>query len=121
MSDDGGGSHRNGHHVASFWIALIRGVLIIGLGLSLILIPEKTQAVLFNMMGVFEIVLGTLFLLSPTGKGQDIYIVGTIWALFGGGLILGTALFQGVQTGRQGAAETAPDTGQQGQPPSPSP
>ena len=211
MSDNGGNNHRNGHHGVSFWIGLIRGILIVALGLSLILIPEKTQAVLFNMMGVFwlttgivliragmhrqgnrlslaagiigvlaglvvitrdltrhylaevwvvnrlgvvilltgvthvttglrvgrqalrgrtglstllglfEIVLGTLFLLSPTGTGQDIYIVGTIWALLGGGLILATALFQGVRAGRQEPAETAPDTGQQGQPPSPSP
>ncbi len=210
MSDSEGDNHKNGHHGVGFWVALIRGVLIVGLGLSLILIPEKTKTTLFNMMGVFwlttgivlirgemrrqgsrlslaagiigvlagllvvtrnitrhylaefwvmnllgavilltgvmhvttglrvgrqalrgrtglstllggfEIVLGTLFLLSPTGTGQVIYIVGTIWALLGGGLILGTALFQRVQARRQEAGETVPDTGPHSQPPSPS-
>lgn len=219
MGNGGGDNHKNGHHGVSFWVGLIRGVLIVGLGLSLFLIPEKTKATLFNMMGVFwlttgivlihgqmrrhgdrlslaagilgvltgllvvsrnltrnflpefwvinllgvvilltglmhvttgirvgrqalrgrtvlstllgvfEIVLGGLFLLTPiTAQGplpRGMYIVGTIWALLGGVLILGTALFQrgqaqpeeagetqAVQAQPQEAGETAPDTGQ---------
>jgi uncharacterized membrane protein HdeD (DUF308 family) len=201
MGNAEGDNHKNGHHGVSFWIALVRGVLIVGLGLSLILIPEKTKAVLFNMMGVFwlttgivlirgemrrqgsrlslaagilgvlagllvvtrnitrhylaefwvmnllgavilltgvlhvttglrvgrhalrgrtvlstllgvfEIVLGAGLLLTPiTSQGQPvpkaIYLVAAIWALLGGGLILGTALFQGAQARRQEAGET---------------
>ena len=207
MGNGGGDNHSNGHHGVGFWVALVRGILIVALGLSLILIPEKTKAVLFNMMGVFwlttgivlirgqmrrqgdrlslaagiigvlagllvvtrnltrhylaefwvinllgvvilltgvlhvttglrvgrqalrgrtglstllgifEIVLGAGFLLTPvTSPGQPLpramYIVGAIWALLGGGLILGTALFQGIQAQRQESAEMAPDAEQ---------
>jgi uncharacterized membrane protein HdeD (DUF308 family) len=193
-------NHSNGHHGIGFWMALIRGVLIIALGLSLILIPEKTKATLFNMLGVFwlttgivlirgqmrrqgdrlslaagiigalagllvvtrnlirhyltefwvmdllgvvilltgvmhlttgirvgrqalrgrtvlstllgvfEIVLGALLLLTPiTAQGplpRGIYLVGTLLALVGGGLILATALFQRVQAQPEEAGET---------------
>lgn len=206
MGNAEGDNHKNAHHGVSFWIALIRGALIIALGVSLILIPEKTKTVLFNMMGVFwlttgivlirggmhhqgnrlsmaagivgvlagllvvtrdltrhylaefwvmnllgiiilltgvlhvttglmvgrqalrgrtglstllgvfEIVLGAGLLLTPiTSQGplpKGMYIVGAIWALLGGGLILVTALFQRVQAQPEEAGETSPDTGQ---------
>jgi len=206
MGNAEGDNHKNAHHGVSFWIALIRGALIIALGVSLILIPEKTKTVLFNMMGVFwlttgivlirggmhhqgnrlsmaagivgvlagllvvtrdltrhylaefwvinllgiiilltgvlhvstglmvgrqalrgrtalstllgvfEIVLGAGLLLTPiTFQGplpKGMYIVGAIWALLGGGLILVTALFQRVQAQPEEAGETSPDTGQ---------
>jgi len=41
-----------------FWITLIRGFMVILLGLSLIFIPEKTKAMLFNFMGLFWLMAG---------------------------------------------------------------
>ena len=41
-----------------FWITLIRGFLVIILGLSLLFTPEKTKAMLFNFMGFFWLMTG---------------------------------------------------------------
>jgi uncharacterized membrane protein HdeD (DUF308 family) len=42
----------------NFWITLIRGFLVIILGLSLLFTPEKTKAMLFNFMGFFWLMTG---------------------------------------------------------------
>ena len=41
-----------------FWITLFRGFLLIILGLSLILIPDKTKSMLFDFMGMFWLMAG---------------------------------------------------------------
>jgi uncharacterized membrane protein HdeD (DUF308 family) len=41
-----------------FWITLMRGFLVIILGLSIIFVPEKTKAMLFNFMGFFWLMTG---------------------------------------------------------------
>jgi uncharacterized membrane protein HdeD (DUF308 family) len=41
-----------------FGITLVRGCLVIILGLSLIFIPEKTKGMLFNFMGMFWLMAG---------------------------------------------------------------
>jgi uncharacterized membrane protein HdeD (DUF308 family) len=41
-----------------FWITLIRGLLVIVLGASLLFTPEKTKAMLFNFMGFFWLLTG---------------------------------------------------------------
>jgi len=41
-----------------FWITLIRGFLVVILGLSLLFTPEKTKAMLFNFMGFFWLLTG---------------------------------------------------------------
>ena len=41
-----------------FWIALPRGLLIIFLGLSLLVIPDKTLKMLGNFMGIFWVMTG---------------------------------------------------------------
>ncbi len=46
------------------------------------------------ILGIFEIVLGVLLLLSPTLESQLIYWFATAWAILGGILILGDAYRQ---------------------------
>jgi len=41
-----------------------------------------------TLMGVFEIGLGGLLLLSKTGRDQYVFIIATIWALLGGTFLL---------------------------------
>jgi uncharacterized membrane protein HdeD (DUF308 family) len=41
-----------------FWITLVRGFLVLILGLSLLFTPEKTKAMLFNFMGFFWLMTG---------------------------------------------------------------
>ena len=42
----------------AYWIALIRGVLAISLGVALLLQPEKTRPVLVNFMGMYWVMGG---------------------------------------------------------------
>jgi uncharacterized membrane protein HdeD (DUF308 family) len=44
-------------------------------------------------LGVFEIVLGATLLLSPLDQGPIVYWTATLWALVGGALIIGGALY----------------------------
>lgn len=41
-----------------------------------------------TLMGVFEIGLGVLLLLSKTGRDQYVFIIATLWALVGGTFLL---------------------------------
>jgi uncharacterized membrane protein HdeD (DUF308 family) len=51
-----------------------------------------------TLMGVFEIGLGALLILSKTGRGQTIFIIATQWALLGGTFLLIDAFRQRRQT-----------------------
>ena len=57
MSDSKDEKPQGGRGVG-FWITVIRGILLIVLGLSLLLIPEKTHKMLFNAMGLFWLTAG---------------------------------------------------------------
>lgn len=46
------------------------------------------------LLGVFEVVLGALLILSPTGRGEVIHLVAAVWALIGGALLIGDALLR---------------------------
>ena len=54
-------------------------------------------------LGIFEIVLGILFLFSETGHSPLIYRMATIWALVGGTIIIGDAIYQRYQAKHQPA------------------
>lgn len=63
-----------------FWITLVRGFLVIVLGLTLIFTPEKTKAMLFNFMGVFWLMTGLV------SVRQELHKRGNRLVLFAGGL-----------------------------------
>jgi uncharacterized membrane protein HdeD (DUF308 family) len=46
----------------AFWITLVRGLLAIALGVSLILWPDKARPMLVNFMGMFWLVSGIVSL-----------------------------------------------------------
>ena len=63
-----------------FWITLVRGFLVIVLGISLIFTPEKTKAMLFNFMGFFWLMTGLVSI------RQELHKRGNRLVLFAGGL-----------------------------------
>ena len=46
----------------AFWIAMVRGILAIMLGILLLFNPEKSRFMLFNMMGLFWLANGVILL-----------------------------------------------------------
>ena len=56
------------------------------------------------LLGVFEIVLGIMLIVSPYGRGPWFYAAGMIWALVGGAILIGDA----IRMRRAGAAAHAP-------------
>ncbi len=61
MSNDQKVEKSRGYRIA-FWIAVLRGVFAVFLGLALIFNPEKNKAMLANFMGVFWLTTGILLL-----------------------------------------------------------
>lgn len=45
------------------------------------------------VLGIFEIVLGAMLFISPLAYGPPVYWTAMIWALVGGGMIIGSAVF----------------------------
>ena len=43
------------------------------------------------LLGVFEIVLGTMLIVEPLGRSTFFYLAATIWALIGGVILIGDA------------------------------
>ena len=46
------------------------------------------------LLGIFEIILGTLLLLSPTDLGRGVFLTASIWAFVGAFMLIGDALRQ---------------------------
>jgi uncharacterized membrane protein HdeD (DUF308 family) len=46
-----------------------------------------------SRLGIFEIVLGAMLFISPLAYGPPVYWTAMIWALVGGGMIIGSAVF----------------------------
>ena len=44
------------------------------------------------LLGLFEIVLGVILVISPMDRGPVIYFVASVWALVGGTILIGNAL-----------------------------
>jgi uncharacterized membrane protein HdeD (DUF308 family) len=43
------------------------------------------------LLGIFEVILGSLLMLFPLQRGSGIYLAAAIWALLGGFVLLGEA------------------------------
>ena len=52
-------------------------------------------------LGLFEIVLGAMLLFSPSDRGPIVYWIATLWALVGGVLIIGSAIYGRFQARRE--------------------
>lgn len=55
---------------------------------------KRRHETLHFLLGLFEIVLGLVLILSPLERGPITYWTATIWALIFGGLVLGDILFK---------------------------
>jgi uncharacterized membrane protein HdeD (DUF308 family) len=53
------------------------------------------------LLGIFEIILGALLILSPTDPGRGVFIIASIWAFVGAFMLIGDALRQRAQHRRQ--------------------
>ena len=61
MGDERKDDRSRGPRIA-FWIAMLRGIFVVMLGLVLIFNPEKTRVMLANFMGIFWLTTGILLL-----------------------------------------------------------
>jgi uncharacterized membrane protein HdeD (DUF308 family) len=52
-------------------------------------------------LGVFEIILGAMLLFSTSDRGPIVYWTATLWALVGGTLIIGSAIYKRIRTRRE--------------------
>jgi uncharacterized membrane protein HdeD (DUF308 family) len=69
-----------------------------------------------KVLAVFEIVLGSLLLISPLERGPIVYWTATVWALVGGAVILGDALNVRARARRQEQGSDAPPEAPQAMP-----
>lgn len=112
-------------HITERWVAwgyvvnllgaifILTGVLHIYSGMQIGKQRNLGRTRLSVILGVFEIVLGALFIRSETARDDPlIYWIGVIWALIGGTLIIGDAIYQRNQAKSQ-LAESALTTNQQ--------
>jgi len=84
MSQSKSNNHEGEGNI-NYWISLIRGAFAIILGLSLLVIPEKTSAMLLNFMSIFWITSGVVNIrqeLHPRGN-RLMLVVGFIGVLTG--------------------------------------
>jgi uncharacterized membrane protein HdeD (DUF308 family) len=71
------------------WITLLRGILVIALGLSLLFIPDKTRPMLANMMGLFWISAGLLSLRQERGgRGHRLARAAAVLGIVAGVVVL---------------------------------
>jgi uncharacterized membrane protein HdeD (DUF308 family) len=68
-----------------FWITLVRGLLVIVLGASLLFTPEKTKAMLFNFMGFFWLLTGLVSIRQELHKrGNKLVLAAGILGVLAG-------------------------------------
>ncbi len=100
MSDERKDDHSRGPRIA-FWIAMLRGIFAIMLGLVLIFNPEKTRVMLANFMGIFWLTTGILLLghtssalgdQTDRALGRKTSIVSGIVAVLTGMIIVSTSI-----------------------------
>ena len=88
MSDSKDEKPQGGRGVG-FWITVIRGILLIVLGLSLLFIPEKTHKMLFNAMGLFWLTPGLVLVRREAHKeGNRLLLVAGIAGVLAGVLVI---------------------------------
>ncbi len=75
-------------------IMSLTGILHVGSGFRFGKQAVRGRTTLSVMLGVFELILGILFLFSDGGRSPTIYWVAIIWSLLGGSLLIGDAFRQ---------------------------
>jgi uncharacterized membrane protein HdeD (DUF308 family) len=80
-------------HGVGFWIQVTRALLLLTLGLSLIFIPDKTDKVLFNAMGLYWLTTGLVLIRQEAHKGGNrLWLVFAIFGVLTGLLVLTRSL-----------------------------
>ncbi len=88
MSDSLEAQYDVGHGVG-FWVQVIRALLLLTLGLSLLFVPEKTHKMLFNAMGLFWLTTGLVLIRREAHKeGNRLWLVVAIFGVLTGLLVL---------------------------------
>ena len=100
MSDSLDAQYDVGHGVG-FWIQVIRALLLLALGLSLLFIPDKTHSMLFNAMGLFWLTTSLVLIRREARKGGNrLWLVVAIFGVLAGLLVgFGTRLGNGCTSG----------------------
>jgi len=91
-------------------IIIVTGVLHIYGGFQIGKQSSVGRTALSVSIGIFEVILGVLFLFSETGRSPVIYLMATIWALVGGTLIIVDAIAKRRQAKRQQADTPSPES-----------
>ena len=79
----------NLQHEIGLGITLVRALLLVALGLSLFLIPEKTHKMLFNAMGLFWLTTGIVLVRREAHtRGNRLLLVAAILGVVAGVLVL---------------------------------
>ena len=66
---------------------------------------ERQRSWTSLLLGIFEIILGALLLLSPTDLGRGVFLIASIWAFVGAFMLIGDALRQRALHLRQDGSE----------------
>jgi uncharacterized membrane protein HdeD (DUF308 family) len=83
-----GSGHRLGQEIG-LGIALVRSLLLLVMGLSLLVIPEKTYSTLYNMMGLFWLTTGLVLVRRKVHDRESrLLLVAAILAVAAGVLVL---------------------------------
>lgn len=94
MSDALEAQYDVGHGVG-FWIQVTRALLLLTLGLSLIFIPDKTDKVLFNAMGLYWLTTGLVLLRREAHKGGNrLFLAFAIFGVLTGLLVVTRGLYR---------------------------
>jgi uncharacterized membrane protein HdeD (DUF308 family) len=81
-------NHSLGHEIG-LGIALVRSLLLLVMGLSLLIIPEKTHGTLFNMMGLFWLTTGLVLIRRKVHDRESrLLLLAAILAVAAGVLVL---------------------------------
>jgi uncharacterized membrane protein HdeD (DUF308 family) len=72
-----------------FWIQVIRALLLLTLGLSLLFVPDKTHKMLFNAMGLFWLTTSLVLIRREARKGGNrLWLVVAIFGVLAGLLVI---------------------------------
>ena len=88
MTKEESNGHSLGHEIG-LGIQLVRALLLVTLGMSLLFIPDKTHAILFNMLGLFWLTTGLVLLRREAhAKGHRLLLVLAIFGVLAGALVV---------------------------------
>jgi len=88
MGKDKNNGHGLGHEIG-LGIALVRALLLVTLGLSLLVIPEKTHRMLFNAIGLFWLTSGIVLVRQEAhARGSRLLLASAIIGVVAGVMVL---------------------------------